>query len=429
MPRTTAALFTPLFESILLSLICYTAFHAFFSSTVPSDYTPAARSALFCSLGINVGTCFMQLVVSAAGKATTITADDSSSNSIGRVISYKHALAIANAHCCSSALLLLLYLVPFLQVAAFSQELAGDEITVVNSNTYITSQRVNWMHSMVGASGGWVFSAEKRAYVSASATLPVMGSLYSGIVLAYLAVMFLVSIYLSYMATPETVASYLFMEPRFLVVATGFLGFGISQMVSGSFASCEDPVTSILGFAAFVAATCWFDIVVHFCSVGPKARSLFKWVGLQILAVVPVFFIISGDVPGTVKIACGVLCASATVSNAVDVIFTVWNPLQALASSLEESSSTSSVGEETPEQQQQQVEPKGSVMMAHPSLLPLGGAAGSNRGGSFIRPIDYAMLMTLPQQQQEKQQQQQQGSNQQRGVGIVDMSKKKRHVA
>ena len=95
MPRTTAALFTPLFESILLSLICYTAFHAFFSSTVSSDYTASIRSALFCSLSVNVATCFMQLVVSAAGKAETISFDANNK------ISYKHALAIANVHCCA----------------------------------------------------------------------------------------------------------------------------------------------------------------------------------------------------------------------------------------------------------------------------------------------------------------------------------------
>lgn len=175
-----------------------------------------------------------------------------------------------------------------------------------------------------------------------------MGSLFSGIVLAYLTIMFLVSIYLSYMATPESVSSYLFMEPRFLVIATGFFGFGVAQMVASSFSSCADPAAAIAGFAGFAFAACWFDLVSHFCtSSGSKIRAFAKWIGLQILAIVPVFFILSGDVPNTIRAACGVLCASATVSNAVDFIFTAWNPLHALSlfmgGSEEESSSGADV--------------------------------------------------------------------------------------
>jgi hypothetical protein len=416
MPRTTAALFTPLFESNLLSLICYTAFHAFFSSTESSDYTASIRSALFCSLSVHVATCFMQLVVSDAGKAETFSFDANNK------ISYKHALAIANVHCCSSALLLLLSLVPFLQVAAFGNELSSDEIvqpgaSSSSSSRYATSQRVNWMHAIVGASGGWVFSAERKLFVSAGTTLPVMGSLYSGIVLAYLTIMFLVSIYLSYMATPESVSSYLFMEPRFLVVATGFFGFGVAQLVSNTFSSsCADPAAASAGFAAFVLATCWFDLVAHFCSAGPKVRSLVKWLGLQVLAIVPVFFVISGDVPGTIRATCGVFCALATVSNAIDVVFTVWNPLQLLANN-QPSTGEEAAAEEKAVQPSNGGVPDATQRSSMPSPLSpwliespmmtgvnynLGSSSSSSR--AVIAPIGYSSSSSPHSIQQHQQQ-------------------------
>jgi hypothetical protein len=199
--------------------------------------------------------------------------------------------------------------------------------------------------------------------------------------------MFLVSIYLSYMATPEGISSYLFLEPRFLVLATGFFGFGVGQMVSTVYAgSCVDPAGPIAGFATFVAATCWFDLPVFFCTrPGSKIRQLVKWLGLQILAIVPVFFTISGDVPNTVKVACGVFCASATVSNALEVVFTVWNPLQKLSmcsffadddDEYQDVVPAAVPEDKTPgQQQQQQQQPLGTV----------------SRIGGVIQPLDYSM--------------------------------------
>ena len=349
----------------------------------------------------------MQLMVSAAGKAETISPDNK--------ISYKHALAIANVHCCSSALLLLLCLVPFLQVAAFGNELSSEEI--VGSSKYATSQRVNWMHAFVGSSGGWVLSVEKKLFVSAGTTLPVMGSLYSGIILAYLTIMFLVSIYLSYMATPESVASYLFMEPRFLVVATGFFGFGVAQLVSNTFSSsCADPAAASAGFAAFVVTTCWFDLVAHFCSAGPKVRSVVKWLGLQVLAIVPVFFTISGDVPGTIRATCGVFCALATVSNAIDVVFTVWNPMQLLANSQQSTEEEAAVEEKAvqqangggPDATQRSSMPSSSSPWLIESPMTTGvnynlGSSSSSSSRAVIAPIGYASSSPHSIQQHQQQ--------------------------
>ena len=288
MPRTTSALFIPLFESFLLSLICFSAFHAFFSSTVPADYSPSTRSTLFCSLFINVATCLLQLIVSAAGKTEFI---------IQGTVSYKHSLAIANANCCASALLLIVHLSAFLQA-----------MTIGNSEDQL--QKKNWVGAAIGTSSNPM----------------IMGSIYSGIVLAYLTIMLLISIYMSYVATPDSVASYLFMEPRFLVIATAFLGFGLSQLVASSCAT--NPIGSITGFSLFAATACWFDLLtMKLLKNSPWYRSIAKFVGLQTLAIIPLFFLTSSQVPTTIKIICAVMASFATVSNIVDIIFREWNPV------------------------------------------------------------------------------------------------------
>lgn len=214
MARTSAAMFIPLFESLILSLICYFAMYAFFSSTVAADFTPCMRAMLFCSLVLNVGTGFLELAISAAQKSERIVVASAAS-----AVSYRHALGVGNAHCCSSALLLLLHLSMFLQAAVYGESQLNSSTWIQRSNSYFGTQQADWMHAVVGASGGWIFSRDREAYVvpSSPVVAPFMGSIYSGIVLAYLSLMFLVSIYISYMATPEMASSYLFMEPRYLL--------------------------------------------------------------------------------------------------------------------------------------------------------------------------------------------------------------------
>jgi hypothetical protein len=51
----------------------------------------------------------------------------------------------------------------------------------------------------------------------------------------------------------------------------------------------------------------------------------------QAMAIVPLFFFLSGDVPPTVKVACGVTVAIATTANAVDLAFPNWDPEAAAA--------------------------------------------------------------------------------------------------
>lgn len=292
MPRSTAGLFVPLFEAVVLSAICYPAMHAFFS-TVSLDYSPAVRFTIFCSLVTTLLTGILELILSAAEKAEFVGQQ--------RLVGPRHALDVANTHCCSSALLLLLFVAIFLQATAFAGQLDSSLNLKRSNGVYVTSQQADWVYSIVGASGGWIFSADRESKIPLQpVTVPFMGSMYGGMVMGYLGMNFLLSVYISYMSTPDSASSYLFMEPRFLVMAGGFLGMGTGQTVAGTYGRCSNPAVSIAGFSCFVIAAAFFDLLL--VRLSDRVYMYAKWIGLQALAIVPLFFFLSGEVPGFVKV-------------------------------------------------------------------------------------------------------------------------------
>lgn len=361
-PRSSsAALFTPLLTSLILSLICYPAMNAFFSGTVPADYSPLMRSALLSSVVLVAATCLLQLILSAAQKTSTVSphigaaaAAGSQPTAVGQpaaaaaqpapavaaagavaklsrrlLLSPRHALSVANAFCCGSATLLLVFSVCFLQSTTLSGQLDPSTTLQRSGGKYASSQLADWTHAVAGSSGGWMKSQQQQKVMIPvqPVVAPFMGSIHGGMVMAYLLLMFLLSIYVSFMATPELASSYLFMEPRFLVICSGFLGFGTGQAVADTFATCSDPSGSIVGFVCFVLIACFFDLPLLLVLGGNSSiQGYAKGIGLEAMAIVPLFFFLSGSVPPALQAASGILVAAATLSNAVDVVFRQWNP-------------------------------------------------------------------------------------------------------
>lgn len=234
---------------------------------------------------------------------------------------------IANAYCCSAALIFFVFAAVFLQATTFSGQLEATP-KLQRPNLYTSSQRAEWIHAVAGASGGWVYSADKTQKVPLQpVSAPFMGSIYGGMAMGYMGIMFLLSVYISYMATPDSASSYLFLEPRFLAIASGFLGFGTGQTVTGVFGGCGDPTGSIVGFSCFVAAAAFFDLL-FVQLVDERIYMYLKWAGIQTMAIVPLFFFLSGEVPGVIQSCCGILVAAATVANGVDLAFHGWNSEQ-----------------------------------------------------------------------------------------------------
>ena len=58
----------------------------------------------------------------------------------------------------------------------------------------------------------------------------IAGSISCGVAMAFLAVCFLLALYVALTAIPEGGSSYLVMEPRGLAVANGVIAFGMTQV-------------------------------------------------------------------------------------------------------------------------------------------------------------------------------------------------------
>lgn len=75
-----------------------------------------------------------------------------------------------------------------------------------------------------------------NTYAADPNAFPFTGSIFTGIVLAYLCICVLLSVYLALVSVPEGGSSYLFMEPRGLIVANGVISFGSTYGVEQIFA-------------------------------------------------------------------------------------------------------------------------------------------------------------------------------------------------
>jgi hypothetical protein len=93
--------------------------------------------------------------------------------------------------------------------------------------------------------------------------LPMLGSIFSGVVLAFLLISFLLSLVLVLTAMPEGESSSLFLEPHGLVVGNGVMAFASSQGVGQHFARCSTGSGLLAGntvlFLLFCLLACWLD--------------------------------------------------------------------------------------------------------------------------------------------------------------------------
>lgn len=320
MKRSTAGLFVPLFETVVLSAICFPALHAFFSS-ISLDYSPVVRHSILGVLVLSLTTGLLQLLLSAAEKTPFVGQQTLIKNP-------RHAMYIANAYCCGIALLLYVFASLFVQATTFAGQLDAS-LAIERGPSAASSQQADWVYSIVGASGGWVLSPDRTKKIPVQpVTAPFMGSIYGGLTMGYMGISFLLSLYISYMATPESASSYVFLEPRFLAIEAGFLGFGVSDVIRSVYGGCADPAVPIILFCSFVLAACFFDLILLYLGGGSKESKLYvygKWAGLQALAIVPLFFL--GSLPDIIKVCCGISVAAATLANAIDLVFRGWDPL------------------------------------------------------------------------------------------------------
>lgn len=133
--------------------------------------------------------------------------------------------------------------------------------------------------------------------------------------MAFLVVCFLLSIYMCYMATPEGASSYMFFEPRALVVANGIVTFSSTHTVEQNFAYCNgDVVGPTILFFLFCCMVCWVDalvLFVHECTSrgrGSSSRLIktFQYAIVQIAALVPFIGLMvtqTSQMPATIMVS------------------------------------------------------------------------------------------------------------------------------
>lgn len=125
--------------------------------------------------------------------------------------------------------------------------------------SFTSSKRQDWVQAVAGGSG-WVLKEGTTMVVANPTALPLVGSIFTGVVAAFLCVSFILSLYLLLTSMPEGDSSLLIAEPRGLIVGNGILAFAGTQGVEQNFAYCNPDVAggAILMFL-FSMLACWAD--------------------------------------------------------------------------------------------------------------------------------------------------------------------------
>lgn len=167
---------------------------------------------------------------------------------------------------------------------------------------YNSSRRLDWVQVSAGASG-WLAVAKGTAMnasvyaVPDAAVMPLVGSIYCGVVAAFLVLCFFLSLYLSLRATPEGESTYLCFDPRGLIVVNAIVTVGTVWPLHANFVGCSGrTLGGTLFFAALCFVVCWAEetfvfIWGLFClgkaPISPIADQVLRIVVLLLLSWLP----------------------------------------------------------------------------------------------------------------------------------------------
>jgi hypothetical protein len=209
---------------------------------------------------------------------------------------------------------------------------------VWQKGAYTSSHASDWKQAVVGSSGEWQPASPTernlfKAIPVVSGSLPIAGGVFGGVLLAFLVVMFLISIYAVFMAMPDGAGSYIFIEPKFVTLLNGLLVVVGTYGVSNSFLHCHCESclsTSFLCilFSLFALATCVLDLGVGLLlprSMYPLCRVASS---ILLAAVPPFASLLAEGTPGMFQMASWVLAAVAVGTSGVEYILFQTEPPQ-----------------------------------------------------------------------------------------------------
>lgn len=317
MPRTTAALFVATIESGILTVVAFAAFSAIMAGS--ADRSPLVAWSYELQFALFLTTVVVQLVLMAADKSSIITdkgaapsavvekvtelaeqlrseraseydrmsvlkqiAESASGGSARRMFSPLLMSKVTGAY--SSSVFMLLATLAFyvLQSTSFGGSLDSAEVrqrvsgTGNQTSSYAATERLDWVQATVGGSG-WDRTSpagQSPSLFSVSGNgsdIPILGSVYAGLVLGYLGVSLVLSLYVTYSATPEGAQATIFTDPRSLNILNGFLMFSSRDAVNQIFGRCASPIGPSVGISAYAAIVCFDSAAVLLFSLAVDA--------------------------------------------------------------------------------------------------------------------------------------------------------------
>lgn len=363
MSKTSASLFVPVGECLFLSLMLHFFGSGFMLSAAPVDFSPLARTVLSAQMWVIVCTTGVHAAISMLDKTLFILGDVRENEVTNMHVSKRKLLSLlrlrasfrrsmdASNACSAAVLTLLLVAATGLAQALWNAGSSGGSSMTTTTNTilikalrdpnilYQVSQRLSWIQYVMGGASAWTVgdvdsNGKTVLRVQSGMEMPMFGSIFASVVVAALAVLFLLTLYMSYVATPEGESSFSFLDPKGLAAANWIVSSSLSWDRITQFETCSlyttsssDPTTTsnllvptqlfssaatdILVTAGVLALTCFHTFIPWPRIGGRDVVGLLISLSICTVQLIYIYF----RLPPTAQLVCSVLAVICYVMN------------------------------------------------------------------------------------------------------------------
>lgn len=214
----------------------------------------------------------------------------------------RYLMKMTIVYCTSVFTCTIVYLVVFLQAVVFTQPNVTDApYNKINQNVttfYHYSEKSNWIYFILGGSS-WQLSSSEN-YTMDISSLPIIGSILFGMVLAYLIVCVFISMYMSYCATPMDSHNPLFMEKRALAILNMHVSHSVPYIVQTVYATCKNNIGDGNNALQLIVIPLLYILLICFgTDIFSRNTSntlqIIQQIWFCILASIPLFFTLIGS--------------------------------------------------------------------------------------------------------------------------------------
>lgn len=352
MAKTSASLFVPVAECLFLSLLLQFFGSGFMLSAAPVDFSPVARTLLSAQMWVSVCTTAAHAAISLLDKTLFILGDATESvlsspdatsdadvaarrNKLASLLrlraSFRRGMDASNACCTSMLTLLLLAATGVAQTLTAEGLLSPDGASVRllpsvrdSSLAYAASQRLSWTQAVVGGASAWTLDGQVFR-VASGFEVPVIGSIFAAVLVAALGVLFLLTLYMAYVSTPEGESSLSFLDPKGLAVMNWIVSSSLSWDRVAQFEACggtslgtlfPDPTMDLVAAGIALGVTCFHTFIPWPRISGRDVVGLL--ISLAICTVQLIYIYLRA--PPTVQLVCSVVAVLTYVMSIVKFV-------------------------------------------------------------------------------------------------------------